>query len=116
LIRHAFRGNDAAMKRIELELYADRISRHAERLRDEIDGARTRIAWARFEHEARASLGQHDGAVLEALGVFAGADELAERRLLDRRIRQLAIVERYQAVVERTLSEASDAISPPSSS
>jgi hypothetical protein len=41
---------------------------------------------------------------------------LAERRLLDRRIRQLAIVERYQAVVERTLSEASDAIKPPSSS
>ncbi len=104
------------MNRIELELYADRVSRHAERLRDEIDGARTRIAWARFEHDARAGLGQHDGAVLEALGVFAGADELAERRLLDRRVRQLAIVERYQALVERTLSEASDAIRPPSSS
>jgi hypothetical protein len=104
------------MQRIELELYADRISRHAERLRDEIDGARTRIAWARFEHTARGDLGQRDSAVLDALGVFAGADEPAERRLLDRRVRQLASVERYQALVERALSEASDASRPPSSS
>ena len=105
-----------AMQRIELELYADRVSRHAERLRDEIDGARTRIAWARFEHAARGDMGQRDGAVLDALGVFAGVDELSERRLLDRRVRQLAVVERYQVLVERALSEASDASRPPSSS
>ena len=105
-----------AMHRIELELYADRICRHAERLRDEIDGARTRITWAQFEHGARDELGGRDAAVLEALGVFAGVDALAERRLLDRRVRQLAVVERYQALVERALSEASDASSPPSSS
>jgi hypothetical protein len=104
------------MGRIELELYADRLSRSAERLRDDLDGARTRIAWARFERDARGRLGARDAAVLDALGVLTGADEDAERRLLERRLRQLAVVERFQALVEETLSNASDASSPPSSS
>ena len=55
------------MARLELELYADRLSRHAERLRDDIDGARLRIAWAGIEAVARAELGTRDVAVLEAL-------------------------------------------------
>ena len=37
------------MPRIELELYADRLARHAERLRDDVDGARLRLAWAELE-------------------------------------------------------------------
>ena len=32
------------MTRIEIELYAERLSRHAERLRDDLDGARMRLA------------------------------------------------------------------------
>ena len=105
-----------AMHRIELELYADRLCRHAERLRDEIDGARTRITWARLEHGARDELGGRDAAVLEALGVFAGVDELAERRLTRPARTATGVVERYQVLVERVLSEASDASRPPSSS
>jgi hypothetical protein len=91
------------MARLELELYADRLSRHAERLRDDIDGARLRIAWAGIEAVARAELGSRDVAVLEALGALVGADAAAERRLLERRIRQLDSLERLQALVEREL-------------
>jgi hypothetical protein len=54
------------MPRLELELYADRLARHAERLRDDIDGARLRIAWSGIEAVARAELGARDVAVLEA--------------------------------------------------
>jgi hypothetical protein len=95
--------HDAGMTRIEIELYADRLSRHAERLRDDLEGARMRLAWLRLESVARAELGARDTAVLEALGVLSGTDEAAERRLVDRRLRQLEVVERFQALVEREL-------------
>jgi hypothetical protein len=88
------------MTRIELELYADRLGRHAERIRDDIDGARMRLAWAELESRAVEQLGPRDTAVLEALGVLAGADQAAERRLIERRVCQLRVVERLQAVVE----------------
>jgi len=95
------------MARLELELYADRLARHAERLRDDIDGARLRIAWSGIEAVARAELGARDVAVLEALGALVQPDAATERRLLERRIRQLECVERLQALVERELgSEA----------
>ena len=42
-------------------------------------------------------------AVLEALGALVQADAAAERRLLERRIRQLECVERLQALVEGEL-------------
>jgi len=95
------------MARLELELYADRLARHSGRLRDDIDGARLRIAWAGIEAAARGELGAGDVAVLEALGVLVQADATAERRLLDRRIRQLECVERLQALVERELGALS---------
>jgi hypothetical protein len=91
------------MTRIEIEVYADRLSRHAERLRDDLEGARMRLSWLRLESVARDELGARDTAVLEALGVLSGTDEAAERRLVDRRLRQLEVVERFQAVVEREL-------------
>jgi hypothetical protein len=91
------------MSRIEIELYADRLSRHAERLRDDLEGARMRLAWLRLEQGARNELGARDCAVLEALGVMSGSDEQAERRLIERRLRQLEVVERYQSLVEREL-------------
>jgi len=91
------------MGRIELELYADRLARHAERLRDDVEGGRMRIEWARLERRAREELGQRDSAVLEALGVLGADDDQAERRLIDRRLRQLRAVERLQALVEREI-------------
>ena len=91
------------MGRIELELYADRLARHAERLRDDVEGGRMRIEWSRLERRAREELGQRDSAVLEALGVLTSSDEAAERRLVDRRLRQLEVVERFQALVEAEL-------------
>src|SRR5947209_6232404 len=96
LIRDRRRPHTWRMGRIQMELYADRLSRHAERMRDDIDGARMRIAWARFELGARARLGDAELAALEAVGALVGADEEAERRLLRRRLRQLEAVERLQ--------------------
>jgi hypothetical protein len=104
------------MSRIELELYADRLARHSERLHDDVDGARTRLAWAGIERLARTELGARDAAMLEALGALVGVDPAAERRLLERRLRQLEALERLQSLVERELSSASEASSPPSSS
>jgi hypothetical protein len=89
--------------RLELELYADRLARHAERLRDDVDGARLRIAWSGIETVARAELGARDVAVLEALGALVQPDAAAERRLLERRLRQLECLERLQAIVEQQL-------------
>jgi len=62
------------VSRIELELYADRVARHAERLRDDVDGAHLRLAWAGIEGRVRTELGAHDAAVLEALGVLVAVD------------------------------------------
>jgi hypothetical protein len=95
------------MTRIELELYADRLGRHAERLRDDIDGARMRISWADLEASARDRLGARDTAVLDALGVFTATDAAAEKRLVERRLRQLRAVERLQALVEEEIDAAS---------
>jgi hypothetical protein len=89
--------------RLDLELYADRLARHAQRLRDDVDGARLRIAWSGLEAVARAELGARDVAVLEALGALVQPDPAAERRLLERRLRQLECLERLQGVVERQL-------------
>jgi hypothetical protein len=112
--------------RLELELYADRLARQAQRLRDDIDGARTRMAWAALEAQARRELAAADCCLLEALGVWSGADVAAEERLVERRLRQLRALERLQALVERELaslaagsserSGASEASRPPSSS
>jgi len=45
--------------------------------------------------------------VLEALGVLTACDQAAERRLVERRLRQLRAVERLQAVVEAEIEAAS---------
>jgi hypothetical protein len=92
------------MSRVELELYADRVARHAERLRDDVDGARLRLAWSAIEERVRTDLGAHDAAVLEALGVLVAVDSAGERRLLERRLRQLRALERLQALVEQELA------------
>jgi hypothetical protein len=62
-----------------------------------------RLAWLDLERSARDELGARDTAVLESLGVLTGTDEASERRLVDRRLRQLEVVERFQALVEREL-------------
>jgi hypothetical protein len=100
------RGILDGMSRIELELYADRVARHAERLRDDVDGARLRLAWAAIEGRVRTELGAHDAAVLEALGVLVAVDAAGERRLLERRLRQLRALERLQALLEQELAAA----------
>ena len=94
------------MTRIELELYADRLAATPSGCATTSRAARMRLAWAALEAARREQLGPRDCAVLEALGVLAACDEAAERRLVERRLRQLRAVERLQALVEREIEAA----------
>ena len=97
------------MDRLDLELYADRLARDAQRVADELAAARLRLAWAAFEIGARDRLGGDDGRVLEAIGVLRTAATGDDEALVDRRRRQLAAVGRYQAYVEEELAALRDA-------
>ncbi len=92
------------MDRLDLELYADRLARHADRLADDVAAARLRLSFAEIEHQARLVLGATDTATLEAIGVMAeppgresGADMVTRRR------HQLEAVGRFQCYIEERL-------------
>jgi hypothetical protein len=93
------------MDRLDLELYADRLARHSDRLSDDLEAARLRISWAVLEHDARAALGARRCALLEAVGVIA--DEVAgedDAALVARRRHQLGALEALQAHVEMRIA------------
>lgn len=94
------------MDRLDLELYADRLARHADRLSDDLEAARLRMAWAVLEHDARAALGARRAALLAAVGVMADdgtGDE--DAALIARRRQQLGALEALQAHVEMRIAE-----------
>jgi hypothetical protein len=99
------------MDRLDLELYADRLARHAERIADDIAAARLRLSWNAFEAQARTRLPAADGRLLEAIGVLGALPGTAEedRRLVDRRRGQLEALGRLQALAEAELRELSAA-------
>jgi hypothetical protein len=94
------------MDRLDLELYADRLARHSDRLSDDLEAARLRLSWMALEHDARAALGARRCALLESVGVIAGeatgADDAA---LVARRRQQLGALEALQAHVEMRIAE-----------
>jgi hypothetical protein len=94
------------MDRLDLELYADRLARHADRLSDDLEAARLRLSWAALEHDARTALGARRSALLEAVGVIAGEptgdDDAA---LVARRRQQLGALEALQAHVEMRIAD-----------
>jgi hypothetical protein len=94
------------MDRLDLELYADRLARHSDRLSDDLEAARLRMAWAELERDARVALGARRSALLEAVGVIAGGttgdDDAA---LVARRRKQLGALEALQAHVEQRIAE-----------
>jgi hypothetical protein len=92
------------MDRLDMELYADRVSRHAERLDDDLAAARLRLAWVAFEATARERLGPDDALLLESVGVLGGTATDDDERTVTRRHRQLVAVGRLQAIVEETLA------------
>ena len=95
----------AGMDRLDLELYADRLARHASRLADELAAARLRLTWAVLERDARAELGAGRSLLLESLGVLAPADASgADEALLARRREQLEALAALQVYVERSIS------------
>ena len=94
------------MDRLDLELYADRLARHASRLADELAAARLRLTWAALERSARAELGAGRSLLLESLGVLAQVDAgAADEALLARRREQLEALAALQVYVERRISE-----------
>jgi hypothetical protein len=93
------------MDRLDLELYADRLARDAQRVADELAAARLRLAWAEFEVAARDWLGGDDSRMLEAIGVLRTAATGDDEALVDRRRRQLAAIGRFQAFVEQQLAD-----------
>ena len=95
----------ADMDRLDLELYADRLARHASRLADELAAARLRLTWAALERDARADLGAGRSLLLESLGVLAPVDASgADEALLARRREQLEALAALQVYVERSIS------------
>jgi hypothetical protein len=93
------------MDRLDLELYADRLARDAQRVADELAAARLRLAWGEFEVVARDWLGGDDSRMLEAIGVLRAGATGDDEALVDRRRRQLAAIGRFQAYVEEQLAE-----------
>jgi hypothetical protein len=92
------------MDRLDMELYADRLAREAERLTDELAAARLRVAWSEFEATARRRLPADDALVLEAIGVMRTTAADDDRHLIERRRRQLESLGRLQAIVEEVLA------------
>jgi hypothetical protein len=93
------------MDRLDLELYADRLARHASRLADELAAARLRLTWATLERDARVSLGAGRSLLLESLGVLVPVDGSgADEALLVRRREQLDALAALQVYVERCIS------------
>lgn len=93
------------MDRLDLELYADRLARHADRLADEIAAARLRLAWSELERDARTRIGTSRSAVLEAVGVLAAPVEHGDdTRLIERRESQLAALGELAAYVEERIA------------
>lgn len=96
------------MDRLDLELYADRLARHASRLADELAAARLRLTWAELERAAREELGAGRSLLLESLGVLARSDASgADEALLARRREQLEALAALQVYVERAIAAIS---------
>jgi hypothetical protein len=92
------------MDRLDLELYADRIARHADRLSDELGAARLRLSWHAFEARSRERLGPQDTLLLESIGVLVTCDEDRDRTMVRRRERQLEALGRLQVMVEEAIA------------
>ncbi|HEY1480132.1 MAG TPA: hypothetical protein VGF46_08890 [Gaiellales bacterium] len=93
------------MDRLDLELYADRLARHSDRLSDDLEAARLRISWGELEREARVALGARRASLLEAVGVIADGSSDDDAALVARRRQQLGALEALQAHVEMRIAE-----------
>jgi hypothetical protein len=93
------------MDRLDLELYADRLARHSDRLSDDLEAARLRMSWAVLERDAREALGARRVALLEAVGVIASPTADDDAALVARRRQQLGALEALQAHVELRIAE-----------
>lgn len=77
--------------RLEVDLYIDRLDRHAARLADDLAAARLREVWRSIDSEARLAGTAYELEALEAIGVIEPATIHPEdNQLIERRTAQLA--------------------------
>ena len=96
------------MRSVDLALFADELAARAATLAAQLEHARGRLRQAAIEREARRALDESSVARLESLGVLV-AGEAGDIRVEIRELgRSLAVVEEFQAWVERRLCEAAD--------
>ncbi len=89
------------MDRLDIELYAERLARHAERAADDLADARLREAWWQLEQDVRGGLTAGDAARLEGLGLLISPPAAAVvARSVAERTRDLAAIHRLQTLVE----------------
>ena len=95
------------MDRLDVELYAERLARQAERAAADLADARLLAAWHELERGLRDDLPTADALRLERLGLLLApaAGDDAERAVRERAC-DLAAVQRLQALVERARAEA----------
>ncbi|MSO47333.1 MAG: hypothetical protein EXQ67_04510 [Thermoleophilia bacterium] len=95
------------MDRLDIELYAERLARHAQRAADELADARLREAWWELESAARLSLSPSDAERLEALGLLLAPPTASSiRRGVGERVADLAAIHGLQVIVERQRAES----------
>ena len=95
---------------LALEAYADRLERHRRRLADDLDAARLRTRWHEHERAARRQLTPEHLRALTDAGVLApNANDLDERRTIERRRSQLAAIAELQSLTHAAL----DRLPPP---
>ena len=90
------------VEREAVEEYARRLACHRERIADDLDSARLRLAWRAFERGARRALGANDACTLRTIGVL-GDDDANDPHLIARRTEQLAAVDRLIAYTAAVL-------------
>lgn len=97
--------NAPTTERLDLELYADRLARHAERLADEFTKQRLIAAWSDLEQDVRGELTDDQISDLVHMGVIGELDHSNGSRAIMETIRgRMESLAAIQSAVERRLA------------
>lgn len=89
------------MSRLDIELYKERLARHAERVAEELADARMILAWADLEQQMLPNLSGTEVARLEGMGILSTSERWdAASRSVNERERDLHAIHRMQVLVK----------------